>query len=130
MSDMPLRLHALETMHMLRAEVAESAVPTEQASRGWKLVTREVVQSGKMGGCAQASQVPENHHRPVNPHPQVRTEHGAEFETDLFACVIEMVITSPPLYTLLGRMYHQLHQIPFFSPSHPSLKHLSLTPNS
>lgn len=63
----------------------------------------------------------------MDPHPQVLTQHGPEFETDLLlTCVIKAA--TPPIYILLCRVCHQLYQIPFSSPSYPSLKHL--TPKS
>lgn len=80
-----------------------------------------------MGRCTQASQVPENHHRPVNPHPQVLTEHGAEFETDLFTCVIKMATTSPIVHSLMQNVPPTSPNIVLFT-FPPGLKHLSLTP--
>lgn len=83
-----------------------------------------------MSKCAQAGKVPENHHRPCPGILIPKIELGAQFEMYLLTCVIKMASTSPIVHSLSAECATNLYQISFFSPSHPSLKHLSLTPNS
>lgn len=52
----------------------------------------------------------------MKPHPQVRREHGAEFESDPLACVITMTTKSPTVHSLMQNVPPTLKIILFTFP--------------